>query len=271
MVYAIAFNIFALSYAIVIESSLGSTRLQTRIVGATSDESYMLNVLCLMIAFVAAWFILIRINKPIETNGDEAFDNVALSQYWETTRNISRSNNENILNAVNVKNRTRERFDASNDCAANVRYCSTAYDCSILCTAFKYTWFDCDVDTNTCVPKPMVNDDGDDDDDDNDEDAPKKCDSKNGEFAVLVGIATIGTAVWQCVQLYKHFSDRTTFCENGRFDMDADVREPSYRDCECPQNTVRVIHSTVSSYDNALPHCVAFDKWDLLKDSMTLV
>lgn len=230
----------------------------------------MFDVAIVTLAFLLAWYILVRVSEP--TIRYVAPDRRASPHLAEVTCNnrieIER-NNESITNLFKINARTRSRTsDSSNDCAKNDRYCSSSNDCLLLCKRYKYTEFLCDVTSSTCVPVPITDKGG---DGDEDLSVPKPCDTKNGEYAVLVGFANIGAAVWQCIQIYSQYVDRSKFCENGVFDMNANVREPSFRDCECPSGTVRAVHSIGTAYDNSLPHCVREDQWQLLKFSMTKV
>lgn len=165
----------------------------------------------------------------------------------------------------------RERVD----CSIAKRFCVTDTDCTLLCKEYKRLLFHCDASTATCEPRKISSDD-DDPIDDREKDENKRdhhCDAKNGEYAMLVGYTTLGTALWQCIQLYRHFRDRSKFCEGGKFDMRADLREPSYRDCACPSGTIRAVYKHPTAYErigsSSLPHCVPARSWNLYRASMT--
>lgn len=160
------------------------------------------------------------------------------------------------------------------DCSVERRFCVSDNDCQILCKEYKRLLFRCNDTSNTCDPQKIFNDAADDNDERENEEnrQDKQCDVKNGEFAMLVGYTTLGTAIWQCIQLYRHFRDRSKFCEGGTFDMRADIREPSYRDCECPPDTIRAVYRHPTAYeqigDSALPHCISKLSWNLYRASM---
>lgn len=52
------------------------------------------------------------------------------------------------------------------------------------------------------------------------------CDVSQGEYAMLVGYTTLGTALWQCVQLYRQFRDTIKLGEFG-------LSRQSVRMCLC--------------------------------------
>lgn len=52
-------------------------------------------------------------------------------------------------------------------------------------------------------------------------------------------------------------------CEGGEFHMDAKIREPSYVDCICPQDTVRAVYKFSSEYESQIPHCIPRNQWHL--------
>lgn len=53
--------------------------------------------------------------------------------------------------------------------------------------------------------------------------------------------------------------------------MDARVREPSYRDCRCPNDTLRMVKRVADQYDTSLPHCVHRSDMRFMRDDMTIV
>lgn len=159
------------------------------------------------------------------------------------------------------------------DCTAEQRYCGNDDDCDTLCRTFVRVRFVCDSDsTSTCVPAFVKSRPGDNDGDGGDAaEGGRECDTRNGEYALLVGYTALGYARWQCVQLYSHWQERETFCEGGNFAMNADVREPSFRDCDCPEGTLRAVHAMANQYDHGLPHCVPKERWPFLRNDMRQV
>lgn len=151
------------------------------------------------------------------------------------------------------------------DCAVDAKFCHTDTDCEYLCKKYKRIKFACDFN-HTCAPSQIDGGDGGGSDDD--DTPPVKCDTSIGEYVMLVSYTTVGTAIWQCVQLYSHYSDRSKFCEGGDFDMNADIREPFYRDCKCPEGTTRAVYNIASFYDNSLPHCIPNNQIIFYKNSM---
>lgn len=164
------------------------------------------------------------------------------------------------------------------DCSVASRFCVYDQDCASLCRSYKNIYFACDKNAfanddtrirenyriGRCAPRAIV--------DESDQVTPReKCRVELGEYALLVGYTNLGTAIWQCVQLYQQYADRSSFCEGGRFDMNANIREPSYRDCLCPAGTVRAVSRLASMYDNHLPHCIAQDQWTFYRNSMVVV
>lgn len=148
------------------------------------------------------------------------------------------------------------------DCTAEIRYCDNDSDCASLCREYERARFVCSGD-KTCVTRAVrVDDNG---------GAIDECDTRRGEYAVLVGYTNVGAAEWRCVQLYKQYADRSKYCEGGEFDMNATVREPSYRDCSCPDGTVRCVYNIASVYESNLPHCVPKASWRFYRNSMRAV
>lgn len=134
------------------------------------------------------------------------------------------------------------------DCLNYSRLCVTDSDCSLMCLPYHNVRFICG--QNVCSVTPIENSS-----EEPDENQPN-CNVKEGEFAIIVGLTDLGYISWRCVQLYPQYQLRDTFCEGGKFDMDARVREPSYRDCTCPPQSIRMIENFASFYDNAIPHCI---------------
>lgn len=136
------------------------------------------------------------------------------------------------------------------NCSKINRYCLKAENCTLFCKDASVVKFDC-VD-GVCVSKPL------DADKPTGDDTNSNCDTKNGEYGLLVGYNEIGVAQWECVQLYPAWRDTTKYCEGGRVDIDVRVREPSYRDCLCPEDSVRIVYrkSVLGQTVYGLPHCV---------------
>lgn len=88
------------------------------------------------------------------------------------------------------------------------------------------------------------------------------CDTKNGEYGLLVGYNELGIAQWECIQLYPSWQRKDIYCENGKVDIDVRAREPSYRDCICRSGDVRLVYrrSVLGQTVYGLPHCVPADR-----------
>lgn len=141
------------------------------------------------------------------------------------------------------------------DCIHTQVACLKAENCTLLCKNASVLDFDCV--KGMCTEKPIGVGGGDSDRNDISND-PSNCDLKNGEIGLLVGYNEIGTAQWECVQLYPGWEKRSTYCEGGTVDIDARVRTPSYRDCMCPGGTTRMTYrrSTLGQTVYGLPHCI---------------
>lgn len=231
----------------------------------------MYHVVAIFVTFVLLWYFVFFFRQtPPLTSYREPHDRLRCSkcstrERRRALRDLSKPSIEHSSDTV------RERVD----CSIERRFCVTDTDCTLLCKEYKRLLFRCDASTGTCEPVKISND-NDDPVDDREKDENKRdrqCDAKNGEYAMLVGYTTLGTALWQCVQLYRHFRDRSKFCEGGEFDMRADLREPSYRDCACPPETVRVVYKHPTAYEQigsgSLPHCIPRNEWALYRASMT--
>lgn len=207
----------------------------------------------------SAWFIIFLYKyeipplREIETVIKRFNDKDITSDF----RSFIYDNFTRDIPVVRTTNREPLR-DQIQDCSTVRRYCMHDVDCETICKPYKLTIYKCD-NNNVCYPAPI---------EDNEDPGKVVCDTKHGEYALLVGYTTIGTALWQCVQLYRHYVDSTKFCENGVFDMDANKREPSYCDCTCPAGTIRAVYSIASFYDNAIPHCIPRETWKFYKSDM---
>lgn len=150
-------------------------------------------------------------------------------------------------------------------CSQIARPCLTDRDCSIVCNGSGIEYY-CDKKSLVCSEGvlPIGNDDdnkgdGNDNNDDNGKDIPIKCDTKNGEYALLQGYTEIGVAQWKCIQLYPGWEGGgKSYCEEGTVNLDTRIRTPSYKDCTCPSNTTRIVYmrSTLGQQVYGLPHCV---------------
>lgn len=161
---------------------------------------------------------------------------------------------ENFIRSIQINSVSeldREIEMSIRDCSQIRRYCMHNQDCETICEPHTGVLFRCD-ENEICYPWFI---------EDNEDPNKVECDTKSGEYALLVGYTTVGTALWQCVQLYQQYVDRNKYCENGDFQMNVDLREPSYRDCTCSGNDIRAIYKIASAYDNALPHCISENNW----------
>lgn len=187
---------------------------------------------------------------------------------------ISLTTTRGKLRDLIVPSARREINDAQVvDCTESLHFCTSDADCSVMCRTYETVSFHCDARTHSCQPlntsvrTPSPGGDG--DDDDNNRSFVAACNVKAGEYAMLVGYTNLGAALWQCVQLYKQFSG--SFCESGVFNMDARMREPSYRDCPCPKGTVRMSKKLADQYDTQLPHCITAQNVRFYTDDMVVV
>lgn len=129
--------------------------------------------------------------------------------------------------------------------------CLVKENCNLFCKDAYIAEFDCN--KGVCVERAF------DQNKPGAVDQSSNCDTKNGEYGLLVGYNDLGLAQWQCVQLYPGWVDKTKYCEGGTVDIDARLREPSYRDCTCPENTKRMVYkkSLLGQVVYGLPHCVS--------------
>lgn len=146
-------------------------------------------------------------------------------------------------------------------CTVYRRPCLTDRDCKTLCTG-KLDYV-CDSKQNVCSePRVIDIEEGLQLNDPSSSSSPSssiKCRTEKGEYAVLQGYNDLGTAKWECVQLFPGWEGGgTKYCENGIVDIDTRVRLPSYKDCTCPQGTTRIVYalSRLGQQVYGLPHCV---------------
>lgn len=143
------------------------------------------------------------------------------------------------------------------DCSRTQRYCLDRDNCRLFCKDASVIEFDCL--NGICVQRAVDKEKP----THNSSDGGSKCDTKNGEYGLLVGYNEIGVAMWECVQLYPAWQNRSSYCENGTIDLDVRKREPSYRDCTCRSSDVRIVYrySILGQSVNGLPHCVSSDRY----------
>lgn len=156
------------------------------------------------------------------------------------------------------RRRETQRFLAGQlkptDCMTARVACLKAENCTLLCKNAAVLDFACV--KGVCMEKPIgiggINAGG------NNSNDQSNCDLKNGEIGLLVGYNEIGTAQWECVQLYPGWEKRNAYCEGGTVDIDARFRTPSYRDCVCPGGTTRMTYrrSTLGQTVYGRPHCI---------------
>lgn len=184
------------------------------------------------------------LTNPDEVNLSLAFDNI------HSLENIAnRSTNEDAVDRRRdfTGQLTGPLYPV--DCNRFQRYCLKSDNCNLLCKDAAVTSFTCS--KGICVEESSSNSN-------NPPSVDSNCDTKNGEYGLLIGYNELGVALWQCVQLYPAFADRKRYCENGVLNIDARVREPSYRDCICPAGNLRIVYreSVLGQVVNGLPHCV---------------
>lgn len=230
----------------------------------------MYHIVVIFAAFVLLWYFVFFFRRtPPLTSYREPHDRLRCSKC--SLRERRRALQDLSKPSIDHRGDTvRERVD----CSIERRFCVTDTDCTLLCKEYKRLLFCCDASTGTCEPVKISNDDNPVDEREKDENIrDRRCDAKNDEYTMLVEYKTLGTALWQCVQLYHHFRDRSKFCEDGEFDMRADLCEPSYRDCTCPPETIRAVYKHPTAYEQtgagSLPHCVPTRSWNLYRASMT--
>ncbi|KAK2574849.1 hypothetical protein KPH14_013082 [Odynerus spinipes] len=147
------------------------------------------------------------------------------------------------------------------DCDANRTICLSNNNCKLLCRNAAIIDYTCN-EQNVCEDRSIVAEEGI-GISDSDETGARECDTKNGEFALLQGYNEVGLAQWNCVNIYPGWQDKSKYCENGKVDIDARVREPSYADCKCPSGTSRMVYrrSLVGQNVYGLPHCIKNKKF----------
>ena len=144
------------------------------------------------------------------------------------------------------------------DCDKSVRVCLTDNDCSILCKRKNGVLIDVKCDPTDLVCRPSATTSGDDDHVLPPDQPEPNCKTDKGEYALLQGYNELGIAQWNCVQLYPGWMDYSKYCENGVINIDTRKRAPSYLDCTCPENTLRMVYSKSQLGQEVfgLPHCV---------------
>lgn len=147
------------------------------------------------------------------------------------------------------------------DCEKNVRICLTDADCAILCKR-KSGIQEMTCDSTDMVCRLTVKDLTDQDTELPPDQPEPNCKTDKGEYALLQGYNELGIAQWNCVQLYPGWMDqKRSFCEGGVMNIDTRKRAPSYLDCTCPENKVRMVYgkSQLGQEVFGLPHCVFND------------
>lgn len=137
------------------------------------------------------------------------------------------------------------------NCNTTRRLCLRSENCRLFCKDSAVVAFECE--QGVCVERAH-----DDVVDGAKVEMSSNCDTKNGEFGLLVGYSELGVAQWECVQLYPGWENRSRYCENGTVELDTRVRTPSYKDCVCPADTQRMVYerSVLGQTVYGLPHCV---------------
>lgn len=219
--------------------------------------SLILPILVFYIIYLIVW-IVVFILLPWRNQDDRYLDNNESNVVGRALR--AREEFRQTLTARIF----RDRNSAEIDCSLETRYCKRDSDCLILCKFYANSRLTCDTNRNVCNLTNVSNDGG----NDGSGDDVVRCDNAAGEYALLVGYTTIGVAKWQCIQLYSNYSKREDFCENGEWSINANLREPSYRDCHCSSDDVLAVFKLPTVYDNALPHCIPRITWPLYQRAM---
>jgi len=145
------------------------------------------------------------------------------------------------------------------DCDALSTVCLSDSHCKLLCRNASIKHYQCDEKRHVCVNLSlpgMTSIAG----NSHDDISSENCNTRIGEYALLQGYNEIGVAQWRCVRLYPGWNDYSRYCEGGKVELDARRRPPSYRDCRCPDGTMRMVYrrSMIGQEVHGLPHCVTF-------------
>lgn len=192
----------------------------------------------------------------------------------------SRTGTTRNVNASSVRIRTRDDDPSSSniegplipvDCRARIRNCLRNEDCLILCERNNTTMsYECDQKSLICLENGLSitnADNGNDDDsgknsdDNNNNDQPPiVCRNDLGEYALLQGYNNLGVAEWNCVQIFPSWSEPgKRYCEGGIMHLDTRKGLPSYKQCDCPADTTRIVYKRSigqTVFSTGLPHCV---------------
>lgn len=185
-------------------------------------------------------------------------------------RNVSTSGHRSTVR--NNTNQTIEDPLITVDCRTKNRSCLRDQDCNVLCSRNATTLpYECDQKLLVCretginINDPNGNDDDDDDNENNNSNGtPIKCNNEMGEYALLQGYNNLGVAEWNCVQLFPSWRDPgKRYCEGGVMHLDTRKSLPSYKQCECPNDTKRIVYKRSigqTIFTTGLPHCVKNSK-----------
>jgi hypothetical protein len=184
-------------------------------------------------------------NRDVKTD----YENLVARECFSADRLEDRNVNSNVSRRREVQKNLLGPL-VPVDCQKVNRYCLKPENCKLFCKDAAVVPFDC---TNgVCVQKAV------DTTKPTGSDQQSPCDTKNGEYGLLVGYNDLGIAQWECIQLYPAWQDRKSYCQNGRLDLDVRAREPSYRDCTCSEGTTRMVYkkSVLGQTVFGLPYCV---------------
>lgn len=155
---------------------------------------YFILLLIWYFLFSTFYYALSRRSKEIE-NPEKNINNSNNNMTIEADIEEKETNEDKLVKQLRIK----EIVPIGNtmtDCAIDAKFCHVDTDCEYLCKRYKRIKFACDFN-HTCAPRQIDGGNGGGGDDD---DIPLvKCDTKLGEYAMLVGYTTIGTAIWQCI------------------------------------------------------------------------
>lgn len=234
-------------------------------------------------------YVIPYTNQLISEQLSDSLKRDKLTRYGMSDRQIKRmfDTSTSAMRSVNVsgqRTNVRSQTDQSIegplltvDCRSTNRSCLRNQDCNILCHRDETTLpFECDSKLLLCREKGVDinnnNDDnnGDDDGDNNDKNKdtehkpPIKCNNEAGEYALLQGYNNLGIAEWNCVQLFPSWTEPgKRYCEGGTMRLDITQSLPSYKQCECPNDTKRIVYRRSigqTIFTTGLPHCVKNSK-----------
>lgn len=227
---------------------------------------FVIIVCVIIIVLFLDRYIFYKVNNLISVDSVDVDDfNIAKNKIFKRVNEVFQ-NQDSLIDSVTyddnsgIANGLDGPFMPA-DCQQTKKICLNDDQCKILCKDSIFNKYICDNDTLMCVVKnttETVNETG-------DISIPENvnCNTKRGEFAVIQGYNELGTAQWNCIQLYPGWQNTKKFCENGTFEMDARIRAPSYKDCLCRSGDIRIVYkiSKLGQQIFGLPHCIDKRNW----------